>query len=325
MRQFEPIRILRYTAIIFLEVILHVATGAFAQPADTLLSGFAPIHSFREARAIASDPAGMIYIVDQGLHRIFRKSPQGQEFVELGGPGISEGQFDQPADIDPTNGLVLVVADAGNGRIQRFSREFLFLESLRLGDYSRNQVSAFPDQPRYRQDEGTGSYGDGRPIAVRTTPNNEMYAIDAAQQVVVKWDRDRNVSEVIGGYDQGDGALREPVALELGADRSIYVLDRMRDEVLVYDPYGGYIRSMAVGLCSEAVALIRVEDLIIVLLPDRMHFFQERGRLLVSVRFELPDDATDMLLFDNEMYVLTQTSLHHAEVDLGAILKLGTP
>ena len=284
-------------------VFSHYAT---AQPVDTTLTAFEAIASFDEAAALAIDPAGMIYVVDRGRHHIRVLSPDGRPRHTFGGPGRTEGQFDEPADIDPTNGLVLVVADAGNGRIQRFSREFLFLEAL--------PVRAGPDRltsgPHYRQrEQDVVGAAPGRPIAVRTSPDNATYAIDASENVVLKWDVDRNLEFVIGAYDQGEGALVEPVdlAVEAGA---LYVADRGRAAVLVYDAFGGYDRSMADGLCRDARALALAGEGLVVALGDRLLWFHKRGRLERVVALELPEEVVDVAYGGPVLYVLGPKTLY---------------
>ena len=182
-----------------------------AQQVDTLLSDLESVAVFQDAISMASSPNGIVYIVDQGTSSIWELNDRTGSVIELGGPGVSAGQFDEPMDIDPTNGLILVVADAGNGRIQRFSREFLFLESMHVGDYERINSTNFASQPSYRQGQDGELAGTGRPVAVRTMPDNRMIALDVEERVVVEWDQDRNVNQVIGEFSEGEGALLNPI------------------------------------------------------------------------------------------------------------------
>ena len=80
----------------------------YAQQADTTISDFAQIAGFKDAISIAASPRGLIYVVDQGSSSIHEFDEEAQYLRELGGPGAAAGQFDEPMDIDPTNGLILV-------------------------------------------------------------------------------------------------------------------------------------------------------------------------------------------------------------------------
>ena len=185
--------------------------AASAQPADTLAAGAVLAH-FTDARALAADAAGTLYVVDAGADVLVLLSPEGIRLADFGGPGAAEGEFDEPTDVDPTSGLLWVVADAGNGRLQRFTRTFAHLESLPVarvdpGVPGRTARAVSVGEPR---DFGAA---DGRPVAVAVGAAKETFAIDAAQGHVLKWDASRRLERTIGGFDAGAGALVEPTAL----------------------------------------------------------------------------------------------------------------
>ena len=69
------------------------------------MSNLVVVAEFEEAAAMDVDPAGIIYVADAGRHGIVKIDQNGDQSI-FGGPGESEGQFDGPADIDVTNGLV---------------------------------------------------------------------------------------------------------------------------------------------------------------------------------------------------------------------------
>ena len=294
----------------------------YAQQADTTISDFAQIAGFKDAISIAASPRGLIYVVDQGSSSIHEFDEEAQYLRELGGPGAAAGQFDEPMDIDPTNGLILVVADAGNGRIQRFSHEFLFLESLTLDNFDRSNRDSFSGQPRYRQDEDAERIGSGRPVAVLTSPDNRMYAIDGEERVIVEWDQDRNIVQVIGEYSEGEGALLNPVSFELGSDGSLFVLDKDLGAIRVYDSLGGYLRVMGVGQLERASFIERIEHLIVVGLPDRFLVFHERGLMERTIELNLQAPVIDLLYKNGQLYLLTPRNLLRYEGNAASLLKL---
>ena len=303
---------IRHSAFV-LWIFLLPLTKALSQPIDERVTDFDRLATFDEAAALAVDPSGVIYVVDRGSNSIKILKSTGSVDRELGGPGAGEGQFYGPADIDPTNGLVLVVADAGNGRIQRFSSEFLFLESLPVNGISEASQGRRPHYRQREQDliEGSG----GQPIAVRTSQNNTMYAIDAAENVVLKWDVDRNLEYAIGAYDQGQGALLEPAAIALEAT-ALYVADRGHEAIFVYDAFGGFDRSMAEGLCGDARALELVDEWLVLALSDRLLWYQKRGRLERVISLDLPEDIVDIAFWGNALYVLGVKTLYRTVLDL---------
>ena len=293
------------------------------QQADTVLSSFDAVGNFENAKAIESSPTGAIYVVDEAASAIHEFDESGVFLRKHGGPGFSEGQFDGPLDIDPTNGLVLIVADAGNGRIQRFSREFLFLESLDVGDYSDSNVQSFPDQPRYRQNEQSGLSGTGQPIAVATTSKNEMYVIDASRKVVLRWDQDRNLTQIIGDYDDGDGALMDPIALEVGPDGTLFVLDLGLGSVQTYDAFGGYLYSFGHKELNDAVAIENTGDYVLVAYTDKIFVYNERGLLGSVVDLDLPEPLTGLHYNGMQLYILSATKLYIHTKPLTGAMKPG--
>lgn len=79
--------------------------------------------------AIALGPDGLLYVTDQGNHRIVvleapgPAAPEGHVVRVLGGRGRAPGRFEDPEDIVFTRGGQLVIADGGNGRLQVLERD----------------------------------------------------------------------------------------------------------------------------------------------------------------------------------------------------------
>jgi len=274
-----------------------------AQPADTVITAAEPLARFEEARAVAVDPAGLIYVADAGADVVYRLRADGAVEAVLGGPGTGEGQFDKPSDVDPTNGLILVVADAGNSRLQRFSRQYQFLEALPVGTGAGRG-------PTFRSgEEAVLDRSKGEPVAVITSNTEDVFAVDAEQRVVLKWDRNRRLERVIGGAEEGDGALMNPVALAADA-RSLYVADRGRAGVLVYDLFGGFVRVLAEGRAQGVQGLAVFESRLWIVLPHRILVYHTRGRLEKVLDVALGAPLVDVAVQDGRLYLLTTTQLY---------------
>ncbi len=291
-------------------LLLLQAVDIYAQEADTVITDMKVLAEFEEAAALDVDPAGLLYVVDKGSHSIHQLHHDGTPINELGGPGGGEGQFDFPSDIDATNGLVLVVADAGNGRIQRFSKDFLFLESLALDLEEANAGGGFSSEPAYRQREQSVEVFDtGKPISLITSPNNDMYAIDEISNLLVKWDKNRNIEQLIGAYDQGQGSLIEPVSIALGIRGEIFVADRGLEAIQVYDVFGGFDRSMANGLCANVQAIYVDGNWLMAVMPAEILVFQTRGLLELRAGFDTKEKFVDVAVFKNTLFLLTEHQL----------------
>ena len=299
-----------HTIILILGLLL-APLGAYAQPLDTLrVAG--TIARFDEARALDLDPQGRVYVVDGGASVVYQFSPTGLLLAQIGGPGSKEGAFFSPSDLDPTNGLVLVVADTGNSRLQRLSNRFVPLESIPV-----TRIDAFvpgqAGQPVYSLgSDGGVETADGTPIAVVTTSAGEMFAIDAAQGLVLKWDRQRRYERVVGSYAAGVGVLREPVALEAD-DVYLYVADAGQSAVLVYDHLGQYVRRIGAGRALDIVAVRSDGASLWVAGQDRIEVFQKPGYLLSRLFVEgLEEPLVDVFPMGDSVLLLTSRRLMHA-------------
>ena len=226
----------------------------------------------------------------------------GTPVASVGGPGAEHGQFDQPADLDPTNGLVWVVADKGNGRVQRFSGSFLHMETLPVLRADRF-MEAVPEP-------GHG-IGDGYPIAVATSPSSEIFVIEELDGLLLKWDAARRPERVIGGFGRGAGALKEPVALAADEQR-LYVADRSHAAVLVFDHFGGLIRMIARGEAKEVRALSVVEGSLWVVLPEAILAYTLEGVKTRVIGVQIGEDLVDAQPYADVIYLLTATRLIQA-------------
>ncbi|MGI9175418.1 MAG: NHL repeat-containing protein [Rhodothermales bacterium] len=297
---------------VHIALLLIGAQAALGQPADvqadTAITEAVELATFVEARALAADPSGVLYVVDGGRDVVQKLAPTGAVLATLGGPGAGEGEFDGPTDIDPTNGLVLVVADAGNGRLQRFSRAFLFLEAVPVGSVTGSEAR-LGNASRYGSArDRLGGPGTGRPTAVAVSPSGETYAISETEGYVIRWDEDRRTTRTIGGYDAGAGALDEPVALAAD-EASLYVADRGQAAVKVYDAFGGYVRALARGLATDVQALTLTDDALWIVLPRQILIYGLDGRLRGAISVEVGEDLVDAVRVGGVTYVLTRTRL----------------
>lgn len=274
---------------------------AIAQPVDTLRATPLPGVDFLDARAIGVDPFGIIYVADAGRDVVYTMNEHGERLAVLGGPGSQEGAFDDPADVDPTNGLVLYVADAGNRRIQIFSRSGAYLGAVPL---MRTDEDVSARVTYRRQDEAAADYSSGIPVAVATSSANEIFAVDVDGGVVRKWDQDRRPAGVIGGIGAGRGVLVDPVDVAIGADRLLYVADRSAESLMVYDQYGTFVRTIGAGLAGLRAVVVDGGRLYAVLARSLVAY-DETGRFERRLEIDMDTHIVDVAAgTDGILYVL---------------------
>jgi DNA-binding beta-propeller fold protein YncE len=284
-------------------------TGVAVAPSDTLsVAPFGPV--FEEARAVAADGSGRLYVADAGAATVTVLSAEGLPLIVLGGPGTGDYAFLDPSGIDPTNGLVLVVADTGNGRLQRFSYDGRLIETLPVpsnlgdGDSGRREFRDTPTSDRRA--------GQGRPTAVAAAVTGETYAVEEVQGLVLRWDERRRFDRVIGGLEEDEGALSQPVGVAVGPDGRLFVADRGHAAVLVYDPFGLYLRRIADGTARGIRAVAVVGDRLVLTLPHEVRLYSLDGRLVDAFAVPTPEPLVGVAGNEGRLVLLTPTRLFAA-------------
>lgn len=95
-----------------------------------------------------------LFVVESGKNRVLKFDHFGQLIESFGGLGSNDYQFDNPIDIDATNGLKIYVSDNRNNRIQIFDRHFQYLSTLKRYPRARSSRPVRPTQL------GVNSFGE---------------------------------------------------------------------------------------------------------------------------------------------------------------------
>lgn len=280
-----------------------------AQTVDTTITTGVTLREFTDPRAVAVDPQGTLYVIDASTATLVRLKVTGEVISVHGGPGSGEYEFDTPSDIDVSGGLVWLVADAGNGRIKRFSSEFLHLGSMPV-DLSSFAVTQSAGAGGFRDEEGDPlRYAGGNPIAVASNLSDETFAIDANAGVVIKWDPTRHIERVFGRRGELRGALVEPISLAVDAESRVFVADRGLEAVVVFDRFGTFMRRLADGLARKLVAVSVAEGRLLVVMEDRVGVYSLQGDLLRTYGLEFGEPLRDVSVANRAFIVLTERRL----------------
>ncbi len=300
----------RYLAFVAL---LGIPFSALSQTPSLPGPGVVVVSGLSGASSLRVDPAGLIYIADPGRHVVDVRRRDGSLFYVLGGPGTGQEQFDGPVDVDPTNGLLVVVADAGNHRLARFRSRFQLGESIPLYGSSREKPGlAAPVTER----EGL-SVDDtpGRPLAVALTESNETFAIDEVRGVVAKWDMSRRFVAFVGDRS-GYGELRRPVAIEI-VDDQLFVADEDLRSVVVFDLFGGFVSELGSGQLVGIAGLGGSTDRLWVLHGDQLSVYSTTG--VLEDRYSIPADETgpwvDVAVQGGDLYLLSRSRVKRWPLD----------
>jgi len=262
------------------------------------------IAQFRDARALAADPSGRLYVVDAAESTVSILTAEGDVIDTYGGAGTGEYSLLDPADVDPTNGLDLFIADMGNGRIQRFSRDGEFLESVVVPVGDPRAVHG-------------GDVAEGRPLALAVGPGGALYVVEGERGVVLRWESDRRLSKLLGLPEDGDGAMIEPVGIVVSGEGTVFVADRRRESVLVYDGLGTFRRAISGrasgGVRAVALASSAEGERLLIIGPRAVAVHEASGGLVDVVRPAVSEDLVGAAVAGGKLYMLTRTWLVRVE------------
>lgn len=258
---------------------------------------------FEEARALAADPQGRLYVADAGRDVVDVFGSDGTRRAVLGGGGTRAGALDTPSDVDPTNGQLVLVADTYNGRIQRFSEEGQYLESLPVERFGRRAEAEWTFQGGQ---SGAPVRGDGRPIGVARGDEGAVFVLDARDRRLWTWSDLGRLESLVS---EGDGRLRDPVALAVGPGRRVYVADAGREVVLVYDAFGTFRRRVPVPARSAVQALVVHRGQLWVVCAERVLVWDRADGIVGEHTVDLSESLVDVAVHGKEVYLLTETRL----------------
>lgn len=150
---------MRGCAFILLMVILNTVSLC-----QTVFTRIVPSETaaLRDPSAISVAPDGSLVISDTGHHRVLSVDKEGKLLFEVGSMGSGLGEFLWPKDIAAESGIAFWVADYGNRRICKLSRQFEFKGSFVVADNANDtaeQIEKIAVSPQgdvylYAEDSG---------------------------------------------------------------------------------------------------------------------------------------------------------------------------
>jgi DNA-binding beta-propeller fold protein YncE len=141
--------------------------------------------------------------------------PEGVTDMFEGGRGSGKGLFDLPTGIAVDRSGNVLVADTGNGRIEKFSPDGGFLGAIGIKGIGYGQL--------------------GAPNGIAVDHAGNIYVADASKHIVEKLAPDGAVIDEWKGPDPG---FYGPRRIAIGPDRSLYVVDQGRTRIVKFGPDG---------------------------------------------------------------------------------------
>lgn len=261
---------------------------------------------FGDARALAADPRGRLYVTDAAQDVVVLLEPDGTRRAVIGGSGTRPGAFDEPSDVDPTNGQMLLVADTYNGRVQRFSEEGKYLGALPVGPEDREGTESWVSGDLQ---SGPSVRGEGRPVAVASNNEGTIYVADARSGVLRQWTELGGAQRAGGGDPKQRSRLVDPTALALGPQGRLYVADAGRGEVLLYDQFGTFVRRLSTPPLPTIRALTMHQERLWIVCADRVVVWNRAREQVSEHPVELGHPLIDVVPQSSALYLLTSKRL----------------
>lgn len=202
------------------------------------------ISSFSSPTGIAVDLLGNIFITDTGNDRVVKCDAEGKLLGEIGGFGWETGQFNRPTYVTTDNGLNVYVVDTQNKRIQRFDHNLNFVSGIQV------------------QEQGD-FHGFGLLEGIAVTSSGEIVVSDIEGDFLIKLNSYFEYEKTVGGFGEGEGALRDPLSIFISQNGDIYVSDSQNDRVVVFDAFGNYLKSLGEKILSHPSGVTVGQDQLI--------------------------------------------------------------
>jgi C1A family cysteine protease len=193
---------------------------------------------FDEARGVAFDADGDIYVADSGNNRVQIFDADGTYQATLGtGGGSGDYEFHGPHGVAVDNDGNVYVADADNHRVQIYDSTLTHVATLGVTG-----------------EAGSDNDHLNRPLDVEVDGDGDIYVADSSNHRVQRYHRSTVYRYTLGTTGEpGDGFdhFDEPSGVALDASGNIYIADRTNNRVQVFNRSGAYLTTIGGNWGSE--------------------------------------------------------------------------
>ena len=278
--------------------------------------------------------------------------PEGVTNMFEGGRGSGKGEFDSPRGMCVDGNGNILVADTGNGRIEKFSPTGSFLSVIaskgsghgQLGEpngiavdrsgniyvaevASNHRVQKLaPDGTFIAEWKGpdAGFYG---PRRIAIGPDDSVYVVDQGRTRIVKFSPDGQVLTVWGSKGNGDGQFDDPTSVAVDpTTNKVYVADPRNKRIQVFDSNGKFLTKWIIPEWGQPAGF---EDLVIDSKTGRLYassanmdavlIFDLNGTRIGTLTPKPPDrldGPSALALADRKLYVLNMHGNRVSAIDL---------
>src|SRR6266536_2517669 len=268
-----------------------------------------------------------------------------------GGKGTGKGEFDSPSGIAvDSNGNVLV-ADTGNGRIEKFSPTSTFISTIGTKGAGNGQLGApngiavdrkgnvyIADAGNHRVQKlapnggliaewkgpEPGFYG---PRRIAIGPDDSIYVVDKGHNRIAKFNPDGQVLAVWGTKGNGDAQFDDPTSVAVDpTTNKVYVADPRNKRIQVFDANGKFLTKWEMPEWGRPAGF---EDLVIDAKAGRLYtssanintvfILDLNGKRIGSLTPKPPDQLegpSALALRDRKLYIANMFGNRVSVIDL---------
>jgi DNA-binding beta-propeller fold protein YncE len=268
-----------------------------------------------------------------------------------GGKGTGDGEFNSPTGIGVDGNGNILVADTGNGRIEKFSSTGSFLTTIASKGSGHGQLAApngiaidhvgniyvadagnhrvvklAPDGGLLAEWKGPelGFYG---PRRIAIGPDDSIYVVDQGHNRIVKFSSDGQVLATWGSAGGGDGQFNDHTSVAVDTKTNkVYVADPRNRRIQVFDSNGKFLTKWSVPEWGQPVGF---EDLAIDSHGGRLYassahmpavlIFDLNGTRIGSLTPKSPErleGPSALALANGKLYVLNMAGNRVSVIDL---------
>lgn len=272
-----------------------------------------------------------------------------EAFKETGSRGKGERQFDNPLgiDYDPSHKEILV-ADTGNDRIVRLGKDGRFISkhggfgltfrgknksdekedsldnpydvaaggfsNFYVSDRNNNRICIFDSYKSYKGNlyPKTNDRRNrlNQPRGISTDYENNIWIVDGRSDQVLKLSPSGSKILDIGGFGISERQLKNPTQIDIGNEGSVYIADRGKSRIAVFDRLGRYQYEIKDHLKTPTGVAVDKDGLIYVCddTTDEFSLYSPQG-----IRLAFIDKAyngtklkkpSDLAIGDNNVFLL---------------------
>ena len=254
---------------------------------------------FQKAVSISAASDGMIFVIDQFSNTLQEISNDNRSKKSIGGQGWGNDAFDLPTDVSSRFLLDIFVVDANNRRVQRYDKQFNFVQT-----YDEKIISSIS--------------GRFQPMATATSAQGDLYILEKdGKRVIALTPRGQFIRE-FGTFKESTGKLTDPKDIAVSGLDEVFVLDR--NAVMIYDNFGNYLRRIVLSPTEEWKSITISGNTLIATSALRIEifYFDTEKRLIISPQSffgaKVHQPFSDALIQDSALIILTQTTLYRCSI-----------